>query len=700
MREFSDEFFVCPYCGYVVGTEATSRNYLAPGTILRNRYTLGKVLGQGGFGITYIAWDNKIGRAVAIKEYMPSAFASRLNGESEVSCYNQEAKQQFRQGLEKTRNETVTLSRFGSLESVVKVYDCVEANGTAYIIMELLRGRTVKEILAEREKLTFAETLHIMRPILQTLDAMHRVGMIHRDVAPDNIFVCEDGRIKLLDFGAARVVTGADNKTLSVMLKAGYAPVEQYSSKSKQGTYTDVYAASATMYKMLTGETPSDSLSRAKDGSDLKALSHTDAPKGAQQAILRGMAQNSADRIPRAIDLLTALENAADEDAVPVPNAKHSVFESEKRVRTLAVGIAAGILAVAVAFFIVVHFRGKTKDKDVNDTTETTVSAVADETQAVTNQMTGGNTRQKAPEAKSADTTTAARALQTTAALKRIPRVGFIDASIFNTVGLRANGTVIAAGYDGYNQCDVKDWINIIAVAAGDNHIVGLHKNGTVTASGNNEEGQCKVDRWKNIIAIAAADDYTAGLRKDGTVVTAGDSSGHDHLKKVKKWKDIRAIAAGDNHMVGLRKDRTVIAVGSNEFGQCNVSEWTDIVAVAAGNSVTLGLRSDGTVVAAGPNSYGECNVSDWKDIVAIAVGFNHTVGLRSDGTVVATGWNEYGQCNVKDWTNIVAVAAGTHHTVGIRADGTVVATEYIGAPNWDEGQCDVGDWKNMNIPK
>ena len=109
----------------------------------------------------------------------------------------------------------------------------LKKNCTAYIIMELLRGRTVKEILLERGPLSFADTMRIMTPILQTLDAMHSVGMIHRDVAPDNIFVCDEGRIKLLDFGAARVVSGTDDKTLSVMLKAGFAPVEQYSGKTR-----------------------------------------------------------------------------------------------------------------------------------------------------------------------------------------------------------------------------------------------------------------------------------------------------------------------------------------------------------------------------------------------------------------------------------------------------------------------------------
>ncbi|MBR5620495.1 MAG: D-alanyl-D-alanine carboxypeptidase family protein [Clostridia bacterium] len=310
MREFGEEYDVCPHCGYIVGTEAASKNHLAPGTVLQDRYILGKALGQGGFGITYIAWDNKIGRAVAIKEYMPNALASRITGEKEISCYNEEARRQFDLGLAKTRKEAHALSQFDKLESVVKVYDCIEENGTAYIVMELLRGRTVKEIIAERGRLSFAQTMRIMTPVLGTLDAMHGVGMIHRDVAPDNIFVCEDGKIKLLDFGAARVVSDTDEKTLSVMLKAGYAPVEQYSSKAKQGAFTDVYAASATMYKMLTGETPPSSLDRLHASAlDSVLILNPDAPIEIDNILRDGMRIDVDERVQTARQLLEMLQN-------------------------------------------------------------------------------------------------------------------------------------------------------------------------------------------------------------------------------------------------------------------------------------------------------------------------------------------------------------------------------------------------------
>jgi len=262
-----------------------------------------------------------------------------------------------------------------------------------------------------------------------------------------------------------------------------------------------------------------------------------------------------------------------------------------------------------------------------------------------------------------------------------------------HTVGLRSDGSVVAAGSNAYAQCNVSSWTDIVAVAAGSYHTVGLHSDGTVVAAGQNSDGQCRVDNWTDIVAVAAGWAHTVGLRSNETVVAAGwNEYGQCG---VDSWTDIVAVAAGANHTVGLRSDGTVVAAGRNDEGQCRVDGWTDIVAVAAGSYHTLGLRSDGTVVVVGWNKYGQCNVKSWTDIVALAAGYSHTVGLRSDGTVVAAGWNDPGQCNVSSWTNIAAVAAGQDHTIGLRSDGTVVATGRDNA-----NQCDVNNWKNIRLPQ
>jgi alpha-tubulin suppressor-like RCC1 family protein len=265
-----------------------------------------------------------------------------------------------------------------------------------------------------------------------------------------------------------------------------------------------------------------------------------------------------------------------------------------------------------------------------------------------------------------------------------------VAAGHFHTVGLKSDGTVVATGYNYYRQCNVSTLMDIIQVAAGNHYTVGVQSDGTVVAVGENSEGQCAVGGWADIIQVAAGAQHTVGLKSDGTVVAVGlnDSGQCD----VGNWTDIVQVAAGSYHTVGLRADGTVVAMGANSSGDCDVGGWADIIQVAAGYDHTVGLKSDGTVVAVGSNYYfGQCNVGGWTDIIQVTARGYYTVGVRSDGTVVATGYNYFGQCNVNVWTDIIQVAAGAYHTVGLRADGTVVAVGWNG--HW---QCNVGGWTDI----
>ena len=228
---------------------------------------------------------------------------------------------------------------------------------------------------------------------------------------------------------------------------------------------------------------------------------------------------------------------------------------------------------------------------------------------------------------------------------------GKIAAGSSHTVGLKADGTVVAAGENDDGQCEVSDWTDIVSIAAGDYHTVGLKADGTVVATGRNWDGQCDVSYWRDIVSIAAGNVHTVGLKADGTVVVTGDN--WFGQCNVRNWRDIVSIAVGDDHTVGLKADGTVVATGWNDEGRCEVSDWTDIVSISAGYDYTVGLKADGTVVATGDNGSGRCKESYWTDIVSIAAGGWHTVGLKTDGTVVATGSSVYGQCNVSDWTDI-----------------------------------------------
>lgn len=262
MELFGDEFQVCPHCGYVVGTKAAEAIHMDPGTILYNRYIIGKVLGYGGFGVTYLGWDGRLEQKVAIKEYLPGEFSTRMPGQSQITVFNGEKSDQFHDGLKKFVEEAKHLAKFQNEPGIVKIFDSFEENDTAYIVMEYLEGETLADYLKREKTIPEDKAVEMLQPILGSLQVVHEEGLLHRDIAPDNIFLTNSGEVKLIDFGASRYATTSHSKSLTVIIKPGYSPEEQYRSRGDQGPHTDVYAVSATLYKMITGKTPPDAMER------------------------------------------------------------------------------------------------------------------------------------------------------------------------------------------------------------------------------------------------------------------------------------------------------------------------------------------------------------------------------------------------------------------------------------------------------
>lgn len=262
MEEFVEGYEICPHCGYIVGTPAEEAIHIEPGTLLYDRYIVGKVLGYGGFGVTYLGWDGKLEQKVAIKEYLPGEFSTRMPGQSRVTVFNGEKNEQFNDGLKKFVEEAKRLAKFQNEQGIVKIFDSFEENGTAYIIMEYLDGETLTSYLKREKKIPEDEAVAMLMPVMESLQTVHEEGLLHRDIAPDNIFLTKSGEVKLIDFGASRYATTSHSRSLTVIIKPGYSPEEQYRSRGDQGAYTDVYALSATLYKMITGKTPPDAMER------------------------------------------------------------------------------------------------------------------------------------------------------------------------------------------------------------------------------------------------------------------------------------------------------------------------------------------------------------------------------------------------------------------------------------------------------
>ena len=267
-------------------------------TRLIGRYTIEGVLGQGGFGITYLGIDELHEKKVAIKEFFPQGIVTRnIEYQDTVTVTFVGEKDNYEKGKERFLKEARTMAKFSKDEGIVKALDFFEINNTAYIVMEYLEGITLKQYLRENQRIAPEDLIELLVPLIESLDEIHSQGMIHRDISPDNIMVLPDGRIKLMDFGAARDYTEFGEKSLSIVLKPGYAPPEQYQTHGIQGPWTDIYALCATMYKCITGENPPDAIDRVIDD-HLKKISKFGIaiPPQEEAAIIKGMSVSAKDR--------------------------------------------------------------------------------------------------------------------------------------------------------------------------------------------------------------------------------------------------------------------------------------------------------------------------------------------------------------------------------------------------------------------
>lgn len=278
--------------------EERDLHYLKQETKLNGRYLVKSVLGEGGFGITYFGVDDLFGNSVAIKEFFPQGLVTRNNElTNEVTVTYAKQDEAYAAGKKRFISEARVMAKFNKDQGIVGVTDFFESNNTAYIVMEYLDGITLKEYLKENKKIPVEELLELISPLLESLDDVHSSGLIHRDISPDNIMVLKNGDVKLMDFGAARDYTEFGEKSLSIVLKPGYAPAEQYQSRGVQGPWTDIYALCATFYKCITGETPEDSIQRVMED-ELKKPSEfgIDISPQVEKTILKGMSVSPKER--------------------------------------------------------------------------------------------------------------------------------------------------------------------------------------------------------------------------------------------------------------------------------------------------------------------------------------------------------------------------------------------------------------------
>lgn len=393
MEKIDDGLDTCPACGYEVDTPPVYDDCLYPGTVIGGRYTLGKAIGRGGFGITYLALDTDTGKRVVIKEYLPEGFAARDFGQNTVSSTVDDKK--YITGMKNAVDGSRAISEYDYLESVEKYIDCVEENGTVYIVREFFEGETIKERIEKNGVFSYQETVETIIPILRSLSGLHEKGFVHGNINPDSIIICNNGRVKLIDLGLKAESPYA--------LRRGFAPSEQYEKIEGITGATDVYSASAVIYYMLTGIVPPDSRTRESGKDSLVPISESiSIPESVKKVIMQGLEPDVSARNVTADDVADAMimRKKADSEAVSGTEAlngsedksgkqtlykkllKKKSFRKIRKYLPALIGFG-GVMAILLITILVVIICMLIKNNkaDVKAETETTTAPVVENTE-------------------------------------------------------------------------------------------------------------------------------------------------------------------------------------------------------------------------------------------------------------------------------------------------------------------------------
>lgn len=310
----------CPHCGYNNSESAPKQPYaMRPNTLLHGRYLVGKVLGQGGFGITYIGFDMVLNLKVAIKEYFPMGSATREGNSSTLRWNSMNSAEQRQGAYESFLKEARKTAKLDQVSAIVRVRDTFYENETAYIIMDYVEGTTLKEKMLKEGVMPFSACIKLLTPLMEGLVKVHEIGLVHRDISPDNIMVQPDGSVKLLDLGAAKDMSVNQGPQSQLVTKNGFSPLEQYTESGEVGPWTDVYAMSATIYYCITGKLLPSALDRMSSPELNFSLPMKEAlPSSAAYALKAGLAVDQRNRTRNISDLLKQLNGAAPINAAPV----------------------------------------------------------------------------------------------------------------------------------------------------------------------------------------------------------------------------------------------------------------------------------------------------------------------------------------------------------------------------------------------
>ena len=720
---------VCPHCGCDNAQIKNEPHQLECGSILAGTYLIGKVLGQGGFGITYVAWDLNLNVKVAIKEYYPEGFVSRnMSTRTSVLTYTGEKESVFQKGKERFVSEAKTLARLGGDKGIVNVRSFFLENGTAYIVMDFAEGETLKGYVAQRGgKLTAQEALKLFEPLLPTLEHIHGAELLHRDISPDNIIMRPDGSLVMLDFGASRQMSVVGEHSNTVNVKHGYAPEEQYRTRGEQGPWTDIYALSATIYRLTTGVTPPQALDRMADETLLIPPTQlgADLTPAQETALLHALAVRAADRTqsiaafreelyppaaqkPAQKESRTRKKQPAAKPPVKPAKIEQDSFVERSKPKSRIKWAASALTAIAlIVAMVLVSLKIVLPSMKYDNAVSLMDNGRYEDATAILSEMGDyKDSETLVSECAYRQATDLIEDGMLPEAVEILDKLDYKDSAVLamectdfesakvlmqegkleEAVALFASIEEFYDSTDLMNECRYRQAIeweesgNLaeampVYIALGEYkdsaQIVQMYYDGAVT-------------RMENGEYLHAAD----------MLSVLGDYQ--DSLSLIEnypqRWRERTALKkqtiADAFTIFGLRVDGTIAA--THNWSDAEYTSWKNIISICAGDTL-IGLKSDGTVETNNTFAYKKLDLSDWRDIIEVASGWAFVVGLKSDGTVLAMGENDYGQCNVNDWRDVVAIFASGDQTVGLKKDGTVVASG-----NNEYGQCNVVDWKNI----
>ncbi len=713
---------VCPKCGYTDGTAPKEPLHIIPGTEIKNRYLIGTTLGFGGFGITYIAWDKTLKQKVAIKEYFPGDFATRMPGESRVTAFKGEMTQQYQAGLKRFMSEAQKLAKYGHVEGIVSIYDIFHENETAYIVMEYLEGQDVKSYLKDKGgKLTYDETMEIITPILKTLQIVHRDQLIHRDISPDNIFITKENKIKLLDFGAARYATTTHSKSLSVILKPGYAPEEQYRSKGIQGSWSDVYAVAATMYKMLTGMVPDEALERRVNDQLVEpAKMGVQMPANAEIALMNALVVKAEQRTGTAEAFLRELTGEDTAERIIVKKEKEDKGKWPGWLKALVIAsavlmIAAPItLVLAKQFVIADHVMDITIPNVQNMSREEAKAAIEEagmqymevdsEYNVFAEKDTVLSQDPKSGTMGSSDTVVEVvisagpeyaivpdmTYVETEQAVAELEELGF------KTVVIEENSDtapgVICAQSIAPQESQVIGRKVIITKSLGYENATSGEDCVIPNISGMEMEEAKNLLKSEGLYIVKEEEEWneeievgvilSQNIEQDTTAKTG------DVIKvSVSKGKE-QVIVPYVINKTSIEAFDTLESLGFDVDIQLEYSdtvEHRDVIKQNIDSNEIVYIHDDNNIIIT--ISLGEMG----KQRNTIAAGDGYVVGITEDLTCVSTGINDYGQCDVYEWRNIETISVGYSHTLAINTSG-----ELMGTGRNDSGDLNIDGWINV----